>query len=712
MSQDNFRYQQQLRVAMLSLVVIAAQSQAQQTTNTRSERTQHFLQQRPSANPAQALLKARAQSRAMPSIANLTAAWQPLGPSSITSPTFGNLTGRITALASDPNDTTGNTLYVGTTGGGVWKSTVAAGALASVTFTPLTDSQSSLSIGSLAVQPTINPIILAGTGDPNDATDSYYGEGILRSTNGGSTWMLISSSHDGVNGNHSFAGLATAGIAFSTATTTLVVAAFSTSPQSNIVAATNATSVPGLYVSTDAGLTWQMTTLDDGAVIVQQPHPNGASSTDNAATSVIWDAQRQRFYAAIRNHGYYSSPDGATWTRLASQPGTQLTTTNCPAISNGGGSCPSFRGALAVQPATGDLYALTVDVNNNTQGLWQDLCLPTGNTCSNTAPAFATRVDNNAMNTNATTTIGQGSYNLTITAAPAANNSTLLFAGTIDLYRCSIASNASACTLRNTTNALDGCNAPAAVAPAQHALAAVAQASGIPIVYLGNDGGLWRSLDGVAEAGPVCSVSDSTHFDNLNAALGTGGSLAEIVNFAQDPTNPNVILAGLGADGSAATITANSLTAWPQLSAGEGGYPLLDPNTPSLWYIAIGAGINLAPCTLGTNCTAANFIPPATIGEPQVAYDASLLDAPTLLDPALTPNLITATCRVWRGPAGSNSTWSISNAISPAFDGGKTPCTSSSPLIRSVAAGGPQLHQQQRATLRLLRDLRRPRWRA
>ncbi len=68
--------------------------------------------------------------------------------------------------------------------------------------------------------------------DPNDATDSFYGEGLLRSSDGGLTWTLIQNSQDGANGDHSFIGLATAGIAFSTATPTLVVAAFSTSPQS------------------------------------------------------------------------------------------------------------------------------------------------------------------------------------------------------------------------------------------------------------------------------------------------------------------------------------------------------------------------------------------------------------------------------------------------------------------------------------------------
>src|SRR5882724_4158422 len=57
--------------------------------------------------------------------------WTPLGPAPIISdPTghqsYGNVTGRVTAVAVDPNDPTGNTVYVGAASGGVWKSTNAA----------------------------------------------------------------------------------------------------------------------------------------------------------------------------------------------------------------------------------------------------------------------------------------------------------------------------------------------------------------------------------------------------------------------------------------------------------------------------------------------------------------------------------------------------------------------------------------------------------
>ena len=65
--------------------------------------------------------------------------------------------------------------YVGTTGGGVWRSQNAGTSNpASIVFTPLTDDlaamtsamESSISIGALTVQPGGTGVILAGTGDP------------------------------------------------------------------------------------------------------------------------------------------------------------------------------------------------------------------------------------------------------------------------------------------------------------------------------------------------------------------------------------------------------------------------------------------------------------------------------------------------------------------------------------------------------------------
>ena len=78
----------------------------------------------------------------------------------------------------------------------------------SIVFTPLTDTvaalggavDASISIGALTVQPGGTGVILAGTGDPNDVLDSYYGAGILRSTDGGNTWSLIQETSDEEDG--------------------------------------------------------------------------------------------------------------------------------------------------------------------------------------------------------------------------------------------------------------------------------------------------------------------------------------------------------------------------------------------------------------------------------------------------------------------------------------------------------------------------------
>ncbi|HEU5341074.1 choice-of-anchor D domain-containing protein [Edaphobacter sp.] len=638
------------------------------------------------------------QQDLLPHLTSLTTPWQPVGPGQVSSVRYGNVSGRVTSIAIDPSDPTGNTVYVGTTGGGLWKSTNAAGPATSVTFAPLTDTLPvfsantgssaipSLSIGAVSVQ---NGVVLAGTGDPNDATDSYYGGGLLRSIDGGQSWTLISESHDGAAGNHSWVGLGFAGFAWSTASPGTVVAAISQSAEGTLVNAPDHTnSVMGLYYSTDSGAAWQMSTILDGSQTVQTPLPTGGDLGGRAATAVVWNPVRQRFYAAIRYHGYYESADGATWTRLADQPGSSLSLALCPTApgTTGSVSCPIFRGALAVNPATGDTFALTVDSNNIDRGLWQDVCGLAGTSCATSDVTFGTRLTSTPLEAGAgSTAIPQADYNLSLAAVSSgagAAADTLLYVGTVDLYRCSLAAG---CALRNTTNAINGCSAPAQVAPAQHAIATLATA-GQPLIYIGNDGGLWRSTDGVNQQSTPCSADDATHFQNLNSGI---GSLAEVVSFAQDPTQPGTLIAGLGANGTAATSSAMLTTAWPQLSTGEGGTAAIDPNNPLLWYVSTAAGVSLRQCANGAACTAADFTGAPTIGYAQTSYDDALIDVPWLLDPALTSNVLIGTCRVWRGPAASGASWSSSNSISNLLGGPQNAsCAASNPVIRSLAAGG------------------------
>ncbi|MGC1872072.1 MAG: choice-of-anchor D domain-containing protein [Acidobacteriaceae bacterium] len=677
--------------------------------NYGQRRAQSFLLPRIVRGQSAAVLRLRGmqQMQLMPRLQSSDQPWQPLGPNQIVTSQFGNVTGRVTSIAIAPWDASGNTVYLGSTGGGVWRSNNAAASdPTTVTWQPLTDDPpafsginiTSLSIGAVSVQPgsTPNGVVLAGTGDPNDVLDSYYGAGILRSGDGGATWTLISQSSDGFSGgltNYSFAGDAFAGFAWSTTNTSVVVAAVTDSYDGFINNVNNMTShggaanvaEAGLYYSTDAGNTWYLSTIQDGPNQVIQSSQTTLPSVFPGvpATAVVWNPIRKMFYAALEFHGYYQSPDGVTWTRMANQPGAGLTTLNCPANpgTNGSNSCTISRGVLAVQPVTGDMFALTVGTSalgleDVDEGLWRDVCNAGVNGCANPTVQFGSQISTVALDA-ANGTIADGTYNLALAAVPNRSD-TLLFAGTQDIFRCSLAAG---CAWRNTTNTTTCVSGQ--VAPAQHAVAFLGSTT--PLLYFGNDGGLWRSTDGVNQTGATCSAGDAGHFQNLNGGL---GSLAEVTGMANSETDGNVVLAGFGVNGSAA-MTNSGQTAWPQLLSGEGGLTAIDPTNPDNWYATVGPYVAIGQCIEGVNCTAATF--PSAIGASETSDDQSLLFTPYILDPADSSKMIVGTCRVWRGPASGGNAWSATNAISPMLDGVAEPNCNGNALVRSLAAGGANL---------------------
>jgi len=91
--------------------------------------------------------------------------------------------GRITAIDSPSSNP--KTIYVGTAGGGVWKS-VDGG----ITFKPIFDSFSQ-SIGSIAVDPNNPNTIWVGTGECNVRNSVSVGTGLYKSDDGGITWKFM-----------------------------------------------------------------------------------------------------------------------------------------------------------------------------------------------------------------------------------------------------------------------------------------------------------------------------------------------------------------------------------------------------------------------------------------------------------------------------------------------------------------------------------------
>ena len=106
----------------------------------------------------------------------------------------GNVSGRIYTIVADPTDATGKTLYLGAALGGVWKTTNGG-----QSWTPLTDSEPSMAIAAIVLDPTNTQTIYAATSDPTADSGVYgsgdfFSAGILVSTNGGAVWSVIGAS--------------------------------------------------------------------------------------------------------------------------------------------------------------------------------------------------------------------------------------------------------------------------------------------------------------------------------------------------------------------------------------------------------------------------------------------------------------------------------------------------------------------------------------
>ncbi|HTH30365.1 MAG TPA: hypothetical protein VL946_03395, partial [Lacibacter sp.] len=95
----------------------------------------------------------------------------------------GTMSGRITDIVGVNAD--GKTLYIGTAGGGIWKSTNAG-----ASFKPIFDKYIQ-SIGALAIDQKNPKVIYAGTGESNMRNSVSIGDGLYKSTDAGDNWTKI-----------------------------------------------------------------------------------------------------------------------------------------------------------------------------------------------------------------------------------------------------------------------------------------------------------------------------------------------------------------------------------------------------------------------------------------------------------------------------------------------------------------------------------------
>lgn len=605
-----------------------------------------------------------------------TTSWVSFGPAPLASDAgngqdYNWVSGRATSVVIDPADLTGNTVLLGGAYGGLWKSTNAGSQSADpslVTWQALIDDQPSLAVGAIALQPGNSNVIVVGTGETNSSGDSYYGMGILRSTDGGNTWTQVT--HDAPN-THSFVGVGFSKIAFSTSNPDLVLAStagdigfdFGLEQDGNSTAR-------GLYYSSDAGASWNRVTLSDNAV---------ASSV----TGVVFNPSQGAngtFYAAIRRHGIYSSTDGQHFTRLSTQPTSGLASANCPAGSNSS-NCLIYRAEFAVTPGRNEMYVWIMHVSSSgneiDDGIWQT---------NNGGSTWTHILDNGITNCGDGGGCGmqQGVYNLEIAAVPDGSSTghTDLYAGTINIYKCTL-TGGSTCSQGDWINLTHvyGCSFGgdlAHVHPDQHGLAFMVVGTQSP-GYFAHDGGISRTLDGYTGL-TTGNCAGHNQFDSLSQTL---GSMTEFVSFSVHPTDAGILLGGTQDNGSPKTLTAGTSTTWQNALSGDGGYNIINPNFADQWFASLPFS-QIGICQSGTSCDDNSFF---LLAAPGFNIDQGAFYTPFILDPQSTGEMLIGTCRMWRGSTG----FATFNKISKIFDNGGTGLCTGGEInqVAGIDVGGP-----------------------
>ncbi len=210
-----------------------------------------------------------------------TATWSPVGTAVV--PSNGGGAGRINVMRFDP--TNSNIIFIGSAGGGVWK-TIDAG----TTWSALSDGIPVLSIADIAIDATNHNNIWIATGDgygyefgsDNDFWGGLYSAGILKSTDGGATWS-------------------TTGLSFTQDAGNIIQRLVIHPTNSNILLAATRS---GIYRTADAGFTWS---------IVNSNHCYDIEFKTTDANTI---------YAGGNNTLYKSTDAGVTWTTMKSSAGT------------------------------------------------------------------------------------------------------------------------------------------------------------------------------------------------------------------------------------------------------------------------------------------------------------------------------------------------------------------------------------------------------
>ena len=486
-----------------------------------------------------------------------------------------NIGGRITDIAVHPQND--DIVYAATAEGGVLRSTDGG-----QSWTPLFDEQPVLSIGAVAIDPSNPDVIYAGTGEvnPGGGSVAYGGAGLFRSIDQGDSWEFIGLPESGSIGRIRIDPSDSNRIFVA-----VMGALWETSPER------------GVYRTTDGGDTWQQVLFVDSTTgcvdLIMRP------DDPDVLYAATWQRIRQPEFFDYGGPGcavYRTVNGGDTWT---------LVSGGLPAPGADGG-----RIGLSLSASTPDvMHAVYADRTGFFDGLFRS-----------TDGGFTWSRTNDGALANVFSSFGWWFGN--VRTHP--DDPETIYVLGLPFFR-------------STNGGASYQDASGSMHVDHHALGFGPGAD--PVLYEGNDGGMYRSTNG----GTIW-----TKLPDL--------PVTQVYRIALDANNADALYLGAQDNGTNRTLTG-LVDDWAGVFGGDGFQALVHPDDSNriwaqfqfgnLWYSGNGGG-SFTSATGG-------------IG----GQDRHNWNSPLVQDPTDPDTRYFGTLKVYRSV--SNTSWT---AISPDLTGG------------------------------------------
>jgi hypothetical protein len=417
------------------------------------------------------------------------------------------VSGRVTSIVIDPFDRDSKTIYLGTALGGIWK-TKDGGR----NWFATSDYTDSLAIGSIVMHPKKRNILYAGTGEGNFSGDSYHGFGILKTCDGGQIWKSVGKEQKGLFLNSRFCR-----IIFHPRIHTTLFAAVTSSKN-------NPETGSGIYKSVDEGLTWKR--LDNNLP--------GIFNNCGATDIVIDPSNPNTAYVGFYRDFVYKTTD-----LNSDQPSWKKINLD---------NFEPSRICLSISPSNSRIVYVLASSNNNQKQIINQFYR--SNDGGDTWEKIKIPANKNSSPWEDESLGGQGDYNMCMTVDPKSPD--IVYIGGISLWKVIFSKNTQNWIFRDIGKYIHADNHVIAIDPKNNF-----------ILYAGNDGGIYRSVDG-----------GETWDDSINEGL----CITQFTYMSSHPKTDSMFFAGTQDNG---TIQFRNSSLFLTSDHGDGGFVFIDPKEPN-----------------------------------------------------------------------------------------------------------------------------------